>query len=262
MQLGKVQGTPVTIAAAGVVVLLIVATGVAALAHLGPFSSPHKTLAITSPSATGSQLVADPTAGPSKKSGGTSRGNSRRSGSSRGSKRSQTGRKALPTVTASGSGSGKSSSSPPSGGGGQTTYGPNLLTDGSFADSTLGAWNYAVEGAAVAPGFGPGGGNAVRLTASPQAGIMQEINGLTPGASYLVTGWGQTVESNIFIGAADNDSAFTKKVAYTFSSTSWSKGSVVFTLGQGQTSAVVFCVQGSGGSGYCANMRFQAIHHS
>jgi hypothetical protein len=255
--MGKIQATPVTLGAAGAVVLLLMVIVVAALAGLGAFSSAHKTLAVISPSATGSRLAADPaTPGTSRKSGSASH----RPGHD--GKRTPASREKplLPTVTPSPPGSGKSGSSPPSGG--HVTYGPNLLTDGNFADSTMGAWDFADEGAAVAPGYGPGGGNAVRLTASPQAGIMQEINGLTPGASYLVTGWGKTTESNIFIGAADNDSAFTKKVAVTFSSSSWKKGQVVFKLGRGQTSAVVFCVQGSGGSGYCANMTFHPIHQS
>jgi hypothetical protein len=254
----KIQATPVTLGAAGVVVLLLVLILVAALAGLGPFGSSHKALAVNSPSATGSKLVADPTSpGTGQKSGGASPGH--RSGHN--GKRSPSRKKpSLPTVTPNPPSSSKASSPPPSSG--RVSYGPDLVTDGNFADSTLGAWDFAVEGAAVAPGYGPGGGNAVRLTASPQAGIMQEISGLTPGDSYLVTGWGQTTESNIFIGAADNDSAFTKKVAATFSSSSWSKKSVVFTLAQGQSSAVVFCVQGSGGSGLCANITFQAIHHS
>jgi hypothetical protein len=130
--------------------------------------------------------------------------------------------------------------------------------NGNFAADTLGVWTSS--GAEVVQGAGPGGQNAARLVAAPSAGLFQLVTGLKPGASYLVTGWAQTSQSTIQIGAGYPD--YTHEVAFYFSSSSWAKGSVVFTLGAGQTSANVFCVQGKGGTGSCTDITFEEIHHS
>jgi hypothetical protein len=149
---------------------------------------------------------------------------------------------------------------PRSGSGGVLVpYGPNRLADGNFGDGTLGPWQASVN-AAVMPGYGPSGQNAVRLTASPTAGIVEVVGGLTPGASYEVTGWGQAQGAKLFIGAADDNQDLTDIAGISFTSPAWQHGSEIFRLGKGQTSAKVFCVQQGGATGYCANITFRAMH--
>lgn len=247
--------------AAAVAVALVI--GGLALGQIGPFAPARKTLAGTGPTGVSKSGGVNPqspsapttSAGPSPKP--TSRHNSH------GSKKPNP-KKSLPAVT-DGSPGDSSSPNPGSsknpGSGTLTAYGPNLVDNGNFSDGTLSGWDYATENAQVNPGSGPSSGNAVELTADPQAGVAEVITGLSPGTHYLVTGWGEESESPLFIGAMNDDDAGDGKVHFTVTSGSWKHGSVIFTLGRGLTSAVVFCVQASG-SGLCADITFQAMHYS
>ena len=246
--------------AAAVVVVLVI--GGLALGHIGPFASGHKTLAGGKPTAGSTTAPAQNPTVPATSSGASPRATASHSG--KGKKPNP--KKSLPAITLGSTGASSSpkpgsSKNPGTGSGTLTAYGPDLIANGTFADSTLSSWTYGTENALVEPGSGPGGVNAVRLTASPDAGIAQAVSGLTPGGHYLVTGWGQSVNDPVFIGAMNNDSADDGMVHFSVSSNSWQQGSVVFTLAKGQTSAVVFCVQKSG-SGLCANLTFHAMHRS
>jgi serine/threonine protein kinase, bacterial len=251
---GRNKIIPATIGA--VVVVLLALTAVAGIAHLGPFHSGHKALASTGRSASPAGGAADPTPGTSR-TAGLSAPSSRPSSSRRPGPGHSAHASATPTGIAP-SGAPKPSRSGKPAPSSAVSYGPNLVVNGDFAADTLGIWT--AYGAQVVLGAGPGGQNAARLVAAPSAGLFQQITGLTPGASYLVTGWAQTSESTIQIGAGDPD--YTHEVAFFFSSSSWVKGSVVFTLGPAQTTANVFCVQGKGGTGACTDITFEEIRHS
>ncbi len=254
---GRVTGSPLVAGVAAVVVVALVIGGLA-LGHIGPFATGHKTLAGNGPTGASTASGVNPrqstnaptsSAGPSPKPGTRHNGHPKKPNP----------KKSLPAVTLGSPGS-SASPKPGSSKGTLTAYGPNLVDNGNFADGTLGGWNYAVENAAVNPGSGPGNVNAVALTADPQAGVAEVITGLSPGKHYLVTGWAEQTQSPIFIGAMNDDDAGDGKVHFTVRSGSWTHGSVIFTLGRGQTSAVVFCVQANG-SGLCANLTFQAMRY-
>jgi serine/threonine-protein kinase len=255
---GRVTASPLVAGVAAAVVVALVIGGLA-LGHIGPFASDRKTLAGDGPSgaakSAGANLRQSPsvsatTAGPSPKASPRHNGH--------GSKKPNP-KKSLPAVTL---GSPGNSSSPKPGSsknpGALTPYGANLVDNGNFADGTLSGWDYATENAEVNPGSGPSSANAVQLTADPQAGVAEVITGLTPGTHYLVTGWAQESQSPIFIGAMNDDGAGDGKVHFTVRSGTWTYGSVIFTLGRGQRSAVVFCVQANG-SGSCADITFRAM---
>jgi serine/threonine protein kinase, bacterial len=259
-KIASIKATPVTIAAAGVVVLLLVVTGIAAVAHLGPFSAAKPTAGAslsasatrggTDPSATGDPTSNAPSPGPGHKHGGGHSGKSS----------SASHRTGLPKITSTPSGPSKPSTTPSSPSGGLVAYGPNLLADGDFADSTLIAWNYVQVGVILVPEGGMNGGNAVRLTGTQAAAVGQTVSGLTPGASYLVTGWVQTNGEPVYIGAMDTDGS--NNMHASTGSASWTEVSKVFTVEPGQTSADVFCIQESGGTSYCADMTFRAMHRA
>ena len=139
-------------------------------------------------------------------------------------------------------------------------YGPNLASDGTFSDPALGAWNFAIENAVMSPGIGVNGQNAVVLTATPQAGIAENVNGLRSGGRYVVTGWVHAVTTPVYIGARDEENG--TEVDVSSLSGSWRKLSVDFTVPRGHSSAVIFCVQQRGGTGYCSDFAVYALHRS
>lgn len=139
-------------------------------------------------------------------------------------------------------------------------FGPNLVIDGTFSDPSLSAWDYAVLQAVISPGAGIDGQNAAVLTATPQAGIAERVNGLRSGGHYVLTGWVQAASSPVYIGARDDSNG--TEVDVSSLASSWKKLSVNFTVPQGQSSAVVFCVQQRGGTGYCSDFAVYALHRS
>jgi hypothetical protein len=251
------------LAAAGAVVLLCALAGVAALTHIGPFSSGHKTVAGGTPAAsalaTEGGALADPTSGHGSASPGAGAGvkPSHRATPSH-SPSSSPSASPSPSATTSSSSAAKPSpsrSSEPSTAG-ATTYGADLVINGSFSGDTLQGWYTAAVGMVL--GGGPGGGNALRLDGS-SAGAYQVVS-VTPGTSYLVTGWGKANGGTIKIGAGDTD--FTHEVGASITSSSWTRESVIFTPGPDVTSANVFCVEGGPVVGYCTGITFQKIDHS
>jgi hypothetical protein len=249
------------LAAAGVVLLCVLA-GIAAITHIGPFSSGHETVAGGTPGAsavaTERAALADPT------SGATGTPGSSPSATSKASHRATPGHSPSSSPSASPSASSSSPSAKPSpskksappSSGGQTTYGADLVVNGSFSGDNLQGW--ISNGVGIVLADGPGGSNALRLDAS-SAGVYQVVN-VTPGTSYLVTGWGKADGGTIRIGAGDTD--FSHEVGAFITSSSWTRGSVVFTPGPDVTTANVFCVQGGPVVGYCTDITFQQIKHS
>lgn len=246
---------PRILAAIGAAVVLAVAISVALLVSSSP---PRQQARAAAETTVGAGLPetgpgADPSPAPSARSKATAH-HRRRAGKSGQHPSLPTAVPTTPSPHSSKPGS-KPSSSP----GTLVAYGANLLVDGDFSDGALGAWQTTLN-AAIVPGYGPGGIDAVRLTASPTAGIIEVVSGLTPGASYQVSGWGQAQGAKLFIGASDDDSENSHIIGITFTSASWRQGSTIFTLGKGQTSAKVFCVMQGGATGYCANIQLHAMH--
>jgi serine/threonine-protein kinase len=258
--------TSMVLAAVGAVVLLCALAGVAALTHLGPFSSGHKTIADGTPAAS---AVATESSDPASGATGTP-GPASPSASSKSSHRATPSHSPSsspsPSASASSSSSSSSSSSPSakpspsktstSSSKGKTSYGADVVVNGSFSGDTLQGWYSASVG--IVLGGGPGGGNALKLDGST-AGVYQVVS-VTPGDSYLVTGWGEADGGIVKIGAGDTD--FTHEVAAPIKASSWIKGSVIFTPGPNVTSANVFCVEGGPVTGYCTDITFQLIKHS
>jgi hypothetical protein len=248
----RIEASPLVMGAAAVA-LILVATAVMALGRLGPFAQARKASAgARSPSS--SRTVADP-ARSTASDRGPSLAPSRHSGNGHGKKPAKS--KSLPPITPT-----RTSARTGGGTGGSKTqvpYGPNLVADGNFSDPTLSAWNYAVYQAALTPGAGVNGQNAVVLTATPEAGIAETISGLRSGGHYVLTGWVEATASPIYIGARDD--ANDKEVDVSAEPATWQKLSLDFTVPTGHTTAVIFCVQRRGGSGYCSNMSVHALRN-
>jgi hypothetical protein len=250
-RIDRIKGIKIAPAAAAVAaVLLLAAFGIMAIAHVGPFASAHNALASVAGSV-GGGAIADP---------GRSASPTPRHHPGAGHARKPTPRKSasLPAITASPSSPAKPSGGSGGGGGALIPYGPNLVADGNFTDPTLTAWNYGVYQAVITPGAGFNGANAVQLYGNPEAGIAETITGLKSGGHYVITGWIEANVTPVYIGARDDASG--KEVDVSSASASWAKLSVNFIVPRGQSSAVVFCVQRRGGTGYCSNISVRALH--
>jgi serine/threonine-protein kinase len=250
------------LAAAGAAVVLIAAlVGIGALTHVGPFGSTHKAAAGLGRSG-GNSAVADPTLSSSQATAGPSPTAAHHANPSHTKKPKA--KNPLPPVTASPSRSTKSSGGGGSGGGGGggtlVPYGADLAVDGTFSDPSLSAWDYGVYHAQISPGAGVNGQNAVGLTATPTAGIAETLTGLKSGGHYVMSGYVEASASPIYIGARDEASG--KEVDVPAESASWQKLSINFVVPQGQTTAVIFCVQRRGGTGFCSNIAVYALHAS
>jgi len=231
--------------------------GVAALTHLGPFGSGHKTVAggATGPSAgAGTQPTPDANRGP----GAVSPSTGSKSGHRASPRHSPSSSPSASPSPSSRSARPRASASARASSGGSATYGPELIANGSFASDTLEGWRS--NGVGLVTGGGPGGANAVKLQGADEAGVFQAVYGLTPGTSYLVTGWGEAAGGSVRIGVGDTD--YTHEVGGSVTSSSWTKVSQTYTLATDQTSVNVFCVEGGPYIGYCADLTFQQVHKS
>jgi serine/threonine protein kinase, bacterial len=228
--------SPAILAGGAAVAVLVVLLVVALVAHLGPFGSGNKTLAGESSPPPGRN----------------------------------TGAAINPTSSASGHPGRDTKSSPPSGKAATkpdhvtkklVPFGPSLLVDGDFSQPTLQPWNYVVQDAVIASGSGPDKQNAILLTPTPQAAVGQTVTGLTPGASYQVTGWVRTNGTKIAIGALDpaddkiNDHALV-------TTKTWTELSAIYTAPRGVHSATIYCIMAWGGTGYCSDLSFRAMHRA
>jgi serine/threonine protein kinase, bacterial len=216
--------SPAVLAGGGSVAVLAVLLVVALVTHAGPFGSGHKT-----------QAGGSPRPGQSTSASG------------------HPGRSAGPSSSPG--------SEPHHGSGALASYGPDLVVDGDFSQTTLQPWNYVVQDAVIVPGGGLDKQNAVQLTPAPQAAVGQTVTGLTSGATYQVTGWARTNGTKIVIGAMDpandkiNDHGST-------TARSWTRLSAVYTVPAGQHSAAVYCIMAWGGTGYCSDLSFRAVHRA
>jgi hypothetical protein len=177
-------------------------------------------------------------------------------------KRNSAGRGSEPSATASDEPSpSKSPAKPKHQSGTLVAYGPNLLVDGDFSQGTLEPWNYVTQNATIEPGNGVDHLAAVRLLSTPQAAVGQTVTGLKPGASYEVTGWAYTNGGKIGIGAMDTvDNTINDHELTTASS--WTELSAVFKVPAKQGSATIYCIMAWGGTGYCSDLTFRAMHRA
>jgi serine/threonine-protein kinase len=261
--------SPAVLGGGGASAVLVVLVVVALIAQIGPFSSGSKTEAgaSTPPVTTGDPAGAGPgigalTSSPSASASGhpvRGRGSSARGSSGRGGKPSP-GKSASDRATPSRSPT-KAPTKPKHDSGPLMAYGPSLLVDGTFSQTTLQPWNYVAQNADVEPGAGVDGQNAVQLMSTPQAAVGETITGLTVGTSYQVTGWAHTNGSKIVIGILDTvDNTINDHEQTTAGK--WTELSAVFKVPAGQSSATVYCIMAWGGVGYCSDLTFRAMRHS
>ena len=110
----------------------------------------------------------------------------------------------------------------------------NLLTDPGFEEGAA-AWNIWGGAARVEEGAQEGQW-ALRVTRGN--GAEQRVDGLQPGATYRLSGWGRSEGAEpIIIGAKDYGGA---QVQGVHSDAQYTQESITFTMGPNNTSATIF----------------------
>ena len=112
--------------------------------------------------------------------------------------------------------------------------GENLLTDPSFEEGAA-AWNIWGGAARVEEGAKEGQW-ALRVTR--RNGAEQRVNGLQPGATYRLSGWGRSEGTEpVIIGAKDYGGA---QIQGAYRDAEYTQDSITFTMGFNNTSATIF----------------------
>lgn len=136
----------------------------------------------------------------------------------------------------------------------------NAVSNPGFETGTLGQWFTSGSGTAstVTTTSAAQGADAV-VTGAANSGVEQSVSGLTPGATYLVTGWTRVANAGEAIAIGVKNAGTTEVYARS-TSTTWAPTSVYVTLGSSATSANVYCYKNTGtGSGYCDSISLQRI---
>ena len=125
-----------------------------------------------------------------------------------------------------------------SGGG---TFSTGLMTNRGL-ESGLNSWS-AWNSASVTSSNARHGTQAA--TVGAYSGMFQQINGLTPGATYILTGWAKVQNTGdlVYIGVKNYGGP---EHAATISSTNYSQGTIAFTMPAGSTSALVYLWMSAG----------------
>src|SRR5262249_7607395 len=118
-----------------------------------------------------------------------------------------------------------------SGGG---TFSTGLLADGSF-EAGMGPWTTYNTPANLSNTNVHSGTTGVTLNAN--SGFFQQLSGLTPGATYILTGWArvQTSGDTVWLGVKNYGGT---EVFVPITSTSYTHGAVAFTMPAGYTTAL------------------------
>jgi hypothetical protein len=83
------------------------------------------------------------------------------------------------------------------------------------------------------------GSYAIQFGASTSSGAEQTISGLTPGTTYVLTGWGEVATSGncIYVGVKNFGGTEVKQC---LSGTSYTQGTLTFTTGSASTTALIY----------------------
>ncbi|MEY9855062.1 RHS repeat-associated protein [Catenulispora sp. GAS73] len=118
----------------------------------------------------------------------------------------------------------------------QGTTGAPAVTNPGFESGNCTGWT-CTGGAAAGTGSVHTGADALNLPAGASA--TQTISGLAPSTSYTVSAWGLGGGGCVTLTAQNFDAAGTTASSCIGSSTAYSRGSVTFTTGASNTSAVI-----------------------
>lgn len=125
--------------------------------------------------------------------------------------------------------------------------GGNLVSNAGFETGTLSPWTNSGAVPSVTSTGARTGGFALTTQASG-SGANQNLTGLSPNTTYLLTGWAKVANAGetLAIGVKNHGGTETFTNVAT---TSYSQTAVLFTTGSTNTSALVYCWKNTGGAG-------------
>ncbi|MEU9343375.1 carbohydrate binding domain-containing protein [Streptomyces sp. NPDC048278] len=138
--------------------------------------------------------------------------------------------------------------------------GGNLLSNAGFETGALSPWTEASGNASSVTAANARTGADALTTTAGSSGANQALTGLSPGTTYLLTGWAKvaTAGETLAIGVKN----FGGTETYTnIATTSYSQAAVLFTTGSSTTTATVYCWKNAGGSGagYCDDLAVEPL---
>ncbi|WP_158560414.1 cohesin domain-containing protein [Paenibacillus contaminans] len=133
----------------------------------------------------------------------------------------------------------------------------NLMQNAGFESGTLDSWSTITAEITNVPANVRSGTYAAKITQLGEQ-VNQVVTGLLPNTKYKLTGYAKMDSGATFIGV---NSYGGEILAETLVGNSYTKGTVIFTTGESNTFARVFCYRPSGdtGSAYCDDFSLEEV---
>lgn len=125
--------------------------------------------------------------------------------------------------------------------------GGNLVSNSGFETGTLSPWTNSGAVPSVTSTGARTGGFALTTQASG-SGANQNLTGLSPNTTYLLTGWAKVANAGETLAIGVKNYGGTETFT-NVATTSYSQTAVLFTTGSTNTSALVYCWKNTGGAG-------------
>ncbi|GGD56522.1 cohesin domain-containing protein [Paenibacillus nasutitermitis] len=133
----------------------------------------------------------------------------------------------------------------------------NIMHDSGFESGTLDSWTTTSAEVTNVPANVRSGTYAAKIT---QLGdqVNQAVMGLLPNTKYKMTGYAKTDSGAVFIGVNSYGGDI---LSETLVGNNYTQGTVIFTTGETNTFARVFCYRPSGdtGSAYCDDFSLEEV---
>lgn len=136
--------------------------------------------------------------------------------------------------------------------------GTTKTVNGGFETGTLTGWPVATAGRTWADAANAVAG-AYSGKVGPYPASLEQTVTVTPNTTYVLSGWGRVdkTDTQVVIGVKNYGGAEIRVPA--FGTGQWTAGSMTFTTGAANTTAVVYCYARSGtGYGWCDDVRLIA----
>jgi hypothetical protein len=125
--------------------------------------------------------------------------------------------------------------------------GGNLVSNAGFETGSMSPWTNSGAAPSVTFSGARTGGYALTTQASG-SGANQNLTGLSPNTTYLLTGWAKVANAGETLAIGVKNYGGTETFT-NVATTSYSQAAMLFTTGSTNTSALVYCWKNTGGTG-------------
>ncbi|MCX5422618.1 carbohydrate binding domain-containing protein [Streptomyces sp. NBC_00078] len=137
--------------------------------------------------------------------------------------------------------------------------GGNLVANAGFETGSLSPWTLGGSGSSVVTSNAHTGTHSLQTGASGN-GANQNLTGLTPNTTYLLTGWAKVANAGETLAIGVKNYGGTETFT-NVATTSYSEAAVLFTTGSTNTTATLYCWKNSGGTaaGNCDDIAVERV---